>query len=92
MRVYVVLAHYRKPELWFSDIEVAEVFESAADAEAFCASKNLEGWTYTIFGKDVVRNSSAEYKHPVVTSPAFDVNMSEEMYERYKKFVEGENK
>ena len=54
MRVYVVLAHYRKPELWFSDIEVAEVFESAADAEAFCAGKKGDGWTYTIYGKDVI--------------------------------------
>ena len=54
MRVYVVLAHYRKPELWFADIEVAEVFESAADAEAFCAGKKGDGWTYTIYGKDVI--------------------------------------
>ena len=91
MRVYVVLAHYRKPELWFSDIEVAEVFESAADAEAFCASKNLEGWTYTIFGKDVVRNSSAEYKHSSV-SYSIGGELPKAMYERYKKFVEGEDK
>ena len=91
MRVYVVLAHYRKPELWFSDIEVAEVFESEADAEAFCASKNLEGWTYTIFGKDIVRNSSAEYKHSSV-SYSIGGELPKAMYERYKKFVEGEDK
>ena len=100
MRVYVV-AGYRKSEIWFSseitedwptEYRVIDVFESEADAESFCTEKKGDGWRYTIFGKDVVRNSSAEYKHPVVTSPAFDVNMSEEMYERYKKFVEGENK
>ena len=57
----------------------------------FCASKNLEGWTYTIFGKDVIRNSSAEYKHSSV-SYSIGGELPKAMYERYKKFVEGEDK
>ena len=92
MKVYVVSAFKYHQALHVSECIISAVFETEADAEAFCANNTQEGWAYTIHGKDVVRNSSAEYKHPVVTSPAFDVNMSEEMYERYKKFVEGENK
>ena len=98
MRVYVV-AGYRKSEIWFSseitedwptEYRVIDVFESEADAEAFCAENKGDGWRYTIFGKDVVRNSSAEYKHSSV-SYSIGGELPKAMYERYKKFVEGEN-
>ena len=58
-----------------------------ADADIFDTIKQAK--TSTAMGWP---NGHTTYKHPVVTSPAFDVNMSEEMYERYKKFVEGEEK
>ena len=61
MKVYVVTV-YRRSEIWFSsevsedwptEYRVAEVFENAADAEAFRAEKRGDGGEYRIHAKEV---------------------------------------